>query len=176
MEIRKRLSYANVASTIALFAVVAGGGAYAASQIETSDIKNKAITTKKLARGAVSGAKLADGAVSTSKLASSADGVAMGAAIINFDGSVRSWNSRFGPPSVNSPLVGEYEITWPAGPPLEGDEVQIATLAGEQNGDITARFVSGANGQPTATVFIYDNLGNPAEKSFNYVIYAGRQQ
>jgi hypothetical protein len=88
-RIRKRLSYANVMSSIAVFLVLGGGGAYAAKKIGSNEleagavttttikrsavtrakIKAKAINTAKIAKGAVTYARLADGAVSIEKLA-----------------------------------------------------------------------------------------------------------
>lgn len=41
--IRKHLSYANVASTLALVGVIGGGGAYAASKVTSAEIKNNTI-------------------------------------------------------------------------------------------------------------------------------------
>ena len=90
-RIRRNLTYANVMSTIAVFAAL-GGGAYAAATIGADDIKRnavrakhikknqvkrkhlnrKAVSTAKLATGAVTGAKLADGAVTGPKLADGA--------------------------------------------------------------------------------------------------------
>jgi hypothetical protein len=88
-QIRKRLSYANVMSSIAVFLVLGGGAAYAAKKIGSNEleagavttakikrsavtrakIKAKAINTAKIAKGAVTYARLADGAVSVEKLA-----------------------------------------------------------------------------------------------------------
>ena len=56
-----------ILAAVALF-VAMGGGAYAAS-IGTSDLKNNAVTKKKIAGKAVSGAKIKKGAVKTNKLA-----------------------------------------------------------------------------------------------------------
>jgi hypothetical protein len=71
-QIRKRLTYANVMSSIAVFLVL-GGAAFAAAQlpknsvgskqlkknaVTTAKIKNNAITTGKIKNGAVSGAKV----------------------------------------------------------------------------------------------------------------------
>ncbi len=65
-RIRRKLTYANVVSTLCLF-IVLGGGAYAASKL-----KNNSVTTQKIRNGAVSNSKLADGAVTSSKLADGA--------------------------------------------------------------------------------------------------------
>jgi hypothetical protein len=82
--IRERLNYANVMATIAVFGVLAGGGAYAASQIGPKDIAKNAvrakhvkkgqIKAKHLARSSVRTPKIQDGAVTAAKLA---DGVAV---------------------------------------------------------------------------------------------------
>ena len=68
-SVRKRLTYANVMATIAVFGVVAGSGAYAASKLK---LKNKSVTTQKIRNGAVVNSKLADGAITNSKLADGA--------------------------------------------------------------------------------------------------------
>lgn len=80
--IRRHLTYANVMSSLAVFLLLGGAGAYAASKkigasqikssaVTTAKIKNGAVATEKLKNGAVSGEKLADGAVANSKLADS---------------------------------------------------------------------------------------------------------
>ena len=81
--IGRRLTYANVVSTIALFLVLAGGAAYAAkvakksvgpsqlkaNAVTTAKIKANAITTRKIKRNAVANAKIKDGAVESEKIA-----------------------------------------------------------------------------------------------------------
>jgi hypothetical protein len=91
-QIRKRITYANVMSSIAVFLVLGGGAAYAAKKIganelkansvktgkivkeavTTSKLKNESVTTSKIAKGAVTTDKLAENAVSTSKIANDA--------------------------------------------------------------------------------------------------------
>ena len=48
MRIRDRLTYANVASTLALVLVIGGGGAYAAGFIDSGDIVNNSIESRDL--------------------------------------------------------------------------------------------------------------------------------
>jgi hypothetical protein len=55
LKIRRHISYANVMSTIAVFGVLAGGGAYAASKVGSKDIKRNAVTGKHIKPGAVKG-------------------------------------------------------------------------------------------------------------------------
>jgi hypothetical protein len=63
----RRLTYANVIATLALF-VVLGGAGYAASQLKKNSVKSKQIKN-----GAVATEDLADGAVTTAKLGSGID-------------------------------------------------------------------------------------------------------
>jgi hypothetical protein len=55
---RSRLTYANVISTLALFLVLSGGAAYAASRLPA-----KSVGTKQLKQGAVTGVKVKDGSL-----------------------------------------------------------------------------------------------------------------
>jgi hypothetical protein len=65
---RHRLTYANVMATIAVFGVLAGGGAYAASKIGPSDIARNAVRSKHIKDSQVKrrdiAAKLIEGLVS----------------------------------------------------------------------------------------------------------------
>lgn len=45
-QLRSRVTYANVMSTLAVFGVLAGGGAYAASKVGPKDIKKDAVRAK----------------------------------------------------------------------------------------------------------------------------------
>lgn len=65
-RIRKHLTYANVMATIAVFGVLAGGGAYAASKFK---LKNNSVTSQKIVNGQVKKEDLAGGAVDSSKVA-----------------------------------------------------------------------------------------------------------
>jgi hypothetical protein len=71
-QIRKRITYANVMSSIAVFLVLGGGAAYAAKKIGSNEIKGNSITTGKIKREAVTTAKIKNSAVSTNKLANNA--------------------------------------------------------------------------------------------------------
>lgn len=76
-HIRKRLTYANVMSTIAVFLVLGGGAALAAGKlgknsVGTKQLKNNSVTTAKIKNEAVTEAKLAGNAVSSAKLANGA--------------------------------------------------------------------------------------------------------
>ena len=64
-----RLSYANVAATLALVIAVGGGAAYAANTVFSTDIVNGEVKTPDIAAAAVTAAKLQADAVSTGKIA-----------------------------------------------------------------------------------------------------------
>lgn len=72
-QIRKRLTYANVMSSIAVFLILGGATAFAAAKlgkntVGTKQLKNNAVTTNKIKNGAVTTAKLKDGAVTGAKV------------------------------------------------------------------------------------------------------------
>lgn len=79
MQNKHRLSYANVASTLAIFLALGGGAAYAANEIRsgdlapgavhTADMHKRAVTSGKLAVGAVRSNQIADGSVGSTQIA-----------------------------------------------------------------------------------------------------------
>jgi hypothetical protein len=73
-RLSKRLTYANVMSTIAVFLVVGGATAFAASQLEKNSVG-----TKQLKKNAVTAAKIKPGAVTLGKISASAQGALKGA-------------------------------------------------------------------------------------------------
>ena len=82
-QIRKRLTYANVMSTLAVFLILGGATAFAASRkiganqlkansIKTGKIVKEAVTAGKIKKGAITESRIADGAVTTNKIANDA--------------------------------------------------------------------------------------------------------
>jgi hypothetical protein len=69
---RVNSSHASLAISVTALFVALGGTALAVTQIGTSQIKNSAVTTKKLHNGAVTHSKLAGNSVSTANIAKSA--------------------------------------------------------------------------------------------------------
>lgn len=71
-QIRKRLTYANVMSSIAVFLILGGATAFAAglgkNTVGTKQLKKEAVNAAKIKGGAVSGAKIAADAVDGSKV------------------------------------------------------------------------------------------------------------
>jgi hypothetical protein len=128
-RIRKHLTYANVMTTILAFVVLAGGTAFAASQlaknsvgkkqlksnaVTTAKIKKNAVTKPKIKNGAVDGSKLKNGAVNSAKVA---DGSLTGT-------DVNSATMPF------SRIVHEARGTSPVAAPTEAGKLAIVPLNG----------------------------------------------
>jgi hypothetical protein len=81
-QLRKRLTYANVMSTIAVFLVLGGATAFAAglgkNSVGSKQLKKNSVTAAKIKNGAVTGAKIQDGAVTGAKIQ---DGAITGAKV-----------------------------------------------------------------------------------------------
>ena len=81
-QLRNRLTYANVMSSLAVFLVLGGATAFAATKIganqlkansvKTGKIVKEAVTTSKIKNNAVNTGKIADGAVTSAKIADKA--------------------------------------------------------------------------------------------------------
>ncbi|HWO16120.1 MAG TPA: hypothetical protein VNM89_05350 [Solirubrobacterales bacterium] len=67
-QIRKRLTYANVMSSIAVFLVLGGATAIAAKKIGTKQLKANSVTTGKIKKNAVTTAKIKNNAVTGAKV------------------------------------------------------------------------------------------------------------
>lgn len=83
-QIRKRVTYANVMSSIAVFLVLGGGAAIAAglakNSVGSKQLKKNAVTETKIKNGVVTSGKIADGSIVTAKLA---DGSVVTGKIVN---------------------------------------------------------------------------------------------
>jgi len=72
-QIRKRLTYANVMSSVAVFLVIGGATAFAASHLGKNSVgakqlKANAVTTAKIKKNAVSTKKIKNNAITTEKI------------------------------------------------------------------------------------------------------------
>lgn len=107
-QIRAHLTYANVMSSLAVFLILGGAGAYAAQKntkkIGSRQLKASAVTTGKIKNGAVANSKLATSAVSAGKLG---------------DGSVT--NPKLAAGAVSTEKIADDAVT--------GDKVRESTLA-----------------------------------------------
>lgn len=108
-QLSKRLTYANVMSSIAVFLVLGGATAFAATElgkntVGTKQLKANAVTTGKIKKEAVAGGKIKNGAVGESKLATSAVGESkLGASAVT--------NGKLADNAVNSPKLAAGSVT-----------------------------------------------------------------
>jgi hypothetical protein len=71
-QIRRHLTYANVMSSIAVFMVLGGATAFAATKIGANQLKANSVKTGKIVKEAVTAGKIKTGAVTTAKLGAAA--------------------------------------------------------------------------------------------------------
>ena len=67
-QIRKRITYANVMSSIAVFLVLGGASAYAAKKIGSNEIQGNSITTGKIKKNAITSSKIKSNSITTAKI------------------------------------------------------------------------------------------------------------
>ncbi len=96
--LRRRLTYANVMSSVAVFLVLAGGTAFAAAKlgkntVGTKQLKNNAVTAAKVKANAITGAKVKDGSLTGSDINLGSLGVVPNAASANSAKTAESANT-----------------------------------------------------------------------------------
>jgi hypothetical protein len=176
-SVRKRLTYANVMSSIAVFLVVAGGSAVAANQlgkntVGSKQLKKNAVTAAKIKNGAVTGGKLAAGAVSVSQLGAGsvnesklADGAVGAGKLAN--GSVGG--SKIAPGAVGGGQLADGSVTTSKIAPgaVTGDQINVASTP---FGRITERIRNGsAFGLQTSGQFVpIGSYTQPANEDDTY--------
>jgi hypothetical protein len=179
-QIRKRLTYANVMASIAVFLVLGGASAFAATQlgknsvgtkqlkknaVTATKIKNNAVTAKKIKNNAVTTAKIKDGAVTGAKVNLGTLGTVPSAATAN------SANSLVGriPVSVFTG-AGTHSIAT-IGPFTIKAECEINDAGKDEGGFLLFTAVNGAsmddnNGDEWE---VFDVANNPADLYGNSV-------
>ena len=150
-RIAARVTYANVMATIAVFGVLAGGGAYAASKIGAGDIAKNAIRPKHLSSA-------------TREL------VPVAVVLVGGNGVVADEAHRppvTGPPSVNHHIGGGYTLTFP-GLTLGGNDLAICNRR-ESGG--TGEVGAETGGAGVLQVRVSGSNGAQADASFQCAVY-----
>jgi hypothetical protein len=164
--IRRRLTYANVMSTLAVFMVLAGGTAIAAKQlgkktvgakqlkknaVTTAKIKGKAVTKAKIADGAIDSAKLADNSVTSAKIV---DGAVTGAEINSSSTPFSQITTRLRNTSTVPLTAG---AVYPLGSYTQqpGEDNQILA-------SVDIQFTAACSPERVAQVILLRNAANPA--------------
>jgi hypothetical protein len=168
--IGKRLTYANVVSTMALFLVLAGGAAYAAkvakksvgpaqlksNAVTTAKIKANAVTTRKIKKNAVANAKIKDGAVESAKIADgSVTRTDLAQATMPFS---RIVHEARGSSSVAVPTEGEKRAIVPLN---GGTYTQEAGSDDSYVGAVDLTFSSGCKEERSAIAVVTVDAANP---------------
>lgn len=110
-QIRKRLTYANVMSSIAIFFVLGGGAAYAAKKIGSNEIKSNAITTAKIKKNAVTTAKIKKNAVTGAKVKLSTLGTVPSAETANNLNGLKSFSGKGAENTMTTLLsTGQFDV------------------------------------------------------------------
>jgi hypothetical protein len=114
--VRKRLSYANVVATMALFLALSGGVVWAAGKVGSKSLRANAVTAAKIKRNAVTNAKIRAGAVTAAKIQAGAidsTKLAAGTNLIASADTAAVAANGIGP--VNAPLSSAVTFTPTAG-------------------------------------------------------------
>ncbi len=119
-NLRVRLTYANVISTLCLFLLLGGGAAYAASQlgknsVGTKQLKKNSVTTAKIKKAAISGAKVKNGTLTGTQINASTLGTVPSAQTANSIVPPENWHM------VGAAGEPGFENSWgnsPASPPF----------------------------------------------------------
>ena len=148
---RRRLTYANIVATLALFIAISGGTAFAASKLITgkqiakgtitaANIKKNTLSSKLFAKGVLqSGPKGATGAPgptgATGATGAAGSAVAYGAVVINSVGNPVLQAGAVGFTSVTSPGANEYCLNLPAN--VNGAYPVLSNLGGGNTANLT---------------------------------------
>jgi hypothetical protein len=157
-RIRNRLSFANVASTVAVFAVLATGTAFAASldkdSVGAPQLKKNAVTTAKLKKNAVTKAKIKNGAVNGPKIA---DG-SIGATELNLaDAPFSRVVARLRSTATVAVPPGPAYVQYPFG---NGSYVQGADELNLFYGAVSVAFDPACTAPRAATVYVLSDPKN----------------
>jgi hypothetical protein len=175
-RVRKRLTYANVMSTLAVF-IALGGSSYAAFKISGADIRNRSIPAKKLKRNSITTKEVRESRLSRVPRARTADRVGGFAA---GDLRIRCPSDTFpiadvcveratrGPSAYGSAVLQCAQVGAPAGPgrrlPTHGEltaALGAVTLA--PGGELTS-IVYPSNTDPSRldVLYVTDQVGSAA--------------
>jgi hypothetical protein len=115
-QLRKHLTYANVVGTLALFLVLTGATAFAATQlgknsVGTKQLKKNAVTAAKIKKGAVTGAKVKKDSITGTQVNEATLGTVPSAALA----------------SSLTPMEPTHIVGAPGEPPFEGGSHNVGS-------------------------------------------------
>ncbi len=175
-QIRTRLTYANVMSSLAVFLVLGGATAVAANQlgknsVGTQQLKKNAVTTAKIKKNAVATAKIKKNAINTARLRKNAvsrgkirNGAVDGSKIA--DGSVTGVEINAASTPF-SQIVASLRVPGPVSfgaeaPTLVGNVTQPAGRTDQYLAGLDVTFAASCTAPRTAVALLLMNPANPA--------------
>lgn len=145
--VRKRLTYANVVASVALFLALSGGVVWAAGKIGPKRLKANAVTAGKIKRNAVTSTKIRGSAVTAAKIKGGAVDLTKLAAGTNLLGTATGGPvPANGATAVDVPLSGTTTFT-----PATGT---VAFLSVEAKGANLGRVGTEKNCEPRVVPFV----------------------
>ncbi|PWN03663.1 hypothetical protein DJ010_06130 [Nocardioides silvaticus] len=170
-KLKDKMTYANVASTLALVIAVGGGGAAAAAAM----IPNNSVNSAKIVNNSVKSKDIKDGTLGARDLTGGKIGVARGYAWID-DGATALntpvtltngyvFNASGQPVTVTRNSPGNYTVTF-EGNNWGPGHVQVTAYSA---GSIFCN--SNGWGAPSASVECFDAAGNNADARFDIAVF-----
>jgi hypothetical protein len=152
----RRLTYANVVASLALFLALGGGVVWAAGKIGAKGLKANAVTAGKIKRNAVTNSKIRGNAVTAAKIKSGAVDIAKLAPGTNLVGTATGGPvAANGTAAVTVPLAGAVTFT-----PVAG---AATFLSVEAKGDNLARVGTEKDCEPHIVPFVNGSRWEVAE-------------
>lgn len=169
-HLKKRLTYANVMLSIAVFLVLGGASAFAASQlgrntVSSKQLKRNAVTSTKIKNNAVTGAKIQKNAITGAKIK---DGSITG-------GDIRASSTGFS--QVVARIRGTGTASFKSGTLYPLQNPTYTQNAGEDNqfvGGVTVNFPASCGAPRSVMAYLMLDAENPTVPEVTNVIGIGQ--
>jgi hypothetical protein len=178
-QIRSRLTYANVMSSLAVFLLLGGATAIAAkglgkNTVGTKALKKNSVTKAKIKKNAIVTAKIKNSAVTTAKLK---DGAVTGAKV--GDGSLTGADINGADTSFSqlvAELRGTTQVPLTAGQlyPFNGTYTQPAGRTDQYFGAIEVNFSASCKAPRSAAVYLLLDAAKPTEPTLSDLVAVGQ--
>lgn len=181
MSSPRRLTYANVVSTLALVVAVGGGGAAVAAglqknsvgspqikngQVKSADLGKNSVTSAKIKKNQVTGAAVKESTLGTVPSAERADNVLV--ASVGFDGSLKSGRSQHAT-SAEEVNAGFYKVTFDRDVTACAHSVSLS-YPGPASPAVGEAGVAGADVPNGVYVATADSTGSSSSQGFTVIV------
>lgn len=159
--LRRRLTYANVIATLALFLALSGGVVWAAGKVGTKSLKSGAVTAGKLSRNAVTAVKIKPNAVTGTKIKNGA---------VNFTKLAAGTNVVARATSSPVPVSGTTPVNVPLSASFVAQPATLNLLSIEAKGALQR--VGAEPCEPLVVPFVNGNEWNAGEGALKVRAFA----